>query len=401
MRKNLALIFVFVFIDVLGFSLILPLLPYYAETFAATPTVVGLLLGANAVTQLISAPIIGRLSDRYGRRPMLILSIAGTVASFLMLGLANSLWMLFASRILDGLLGGNISLAQAYITDVTDEKNRARGLGIIGASFGLGFIFGPALGGTLSGGGNYGRPALAAAALSALNLLGVLAWLPESLPSERRAEMARSPRAAFTARALWEALNRPCVGPLLHVSLFYGLAFTVFQTVFSLFAQKRLGLDAQATSYVFTYVGLLIVAIQGGGMGLLTKRFSEKQLIFGGSVLLALSLLTWALTPTLWLLLVVLAPLALAGGVLNVAINAALTKSVYPEEVGGTLGLSAALGSLDRVISPIVGAFLLDNVGAAAPGVLGALLMAWLVSYTWRRVLFVPDLACPEARGAE
>jgi DHA1 family tetracycline resistance protein-like MFS transporter len=401
MRKNLALIFVFVFIDVLGFSLILPLLPYYAETFAATPTVVGLLLGANAVTQLISAPIIGRLSDRYGRRPMLILSIAGTVASFLMLGLANSLWMLFASRILDGLLGGNISLAQAYITDVTDEKNRARGLGIIGASFGLGFIFGPALGGTLSGGGNYGRPALAAAALSALNLLGVLAWLPESLPSERRAEMAHSPRAAFTARALWEALNRPCVGPLLHVSLFYGLAFTVFQTIFSLFAQKRLGLDAQATSYVFTYVGLLIVAIQGGGMGLLTKRFSEKQLIFGGSVLLALSLLAWALTPTLWLLLVVLAPLALAGGVLNVAINAALTKSVYPEEVGGTLGLSAALGSLDRVISPIVGAFLLDNVGAAAPGVLGALLMAWLVSYTWRRVLFVPDLACPEARGAE
>jgi DHA1 family tetracycline resistance protein-like MFS transporter len=401
MRKNLALIFVFVFIDVLGFSLILPLLPYYAETFAATPTVVGLLLGANAVTQLISAPIIGRLSDRYGRRPMLILSIAGTVASFLMLGLANSLWMLFASRILDGLLGGNISLAQAYITDVTDEKNRARGLGIIGASFGLGFIFGPALGGTLSGGGNYGRPALAAAALSALNLLSVLAWLPESLPSERRAEMAHSPRAAFTARALWEALNRPCVGPLLHVSLFYGLAFTVFQTVFSLFAQKRLGLDAQATSYVFTYVGLLIVAIQGGGMGLLTKRFSEKQLIFGGSVLLALSLLAWALTPTLWLLLVVLAPLALAGGVLNVAINAALTKSVYPEEVGGTLGLSAALGSLDRVISPIVGAFLLDNVGAAAPGVLGALLMAWLVSYTWRRVLFVPDLECPEARGAE
>jgi DHA1 family tetracycline resistance protein-like MFS transporter len=401
MRKNLALIFVFVFIDVLGFSLILPLLPYYAETFAATPTVVGLLLGANAVTQLISTPIIGRLSDRYGRRPMLILSIAGTVASFLMLGLANSLWMLFASRILDGLLGGNISLAQAYITDVTDKKNRARGLGIIGASFGLGFIFGPALGGTLSGGGNYGRPALAAAALSALNLLSVLAWLPESLPSERRAEMAHSPRAAFTARALWEALNRPCVGPLLHVSLFYGLAFTVFQTVFSLFAQKRLGLDAQATSYVFTYVGLLIVAIQGGGMGLLTKRFSEKQLIFGGSVLLALSLLAWALTPTLWLLLVVLAPLALAGGVLNVAINAALTKSVYPEEVGGTLGLSAALGSLDRVISPIVGAFLLDNVGAAAPGVLGALLMAWLVSYTWRRVLFVPDLECPEARGAE
>jgi DHA1 family tetracycline resistance protein-like MFS transporter len=396
MQKKLALIFLFVFVDVLGFSLILPLLPYYAATFDATPTAVGLLLGTNAAAQLIGAPIIGRLSDRYGRKPMLILSIAGTMVSFAMLGLSNSLGMLFASRILDGLLGGNISLAQAYITDVTDEQNRARGLGLVGASFGLGFIFGPALGGTLSAGNNYSLPALAAAALSALNLLGVLVWLPESLPPERRAKLGRSPRAAFTARALWEALNRPCVGPLLYVSLFYGLAFTMFQTVFSLFAQKRLDLDARATSYIFTYVGLLIVAIQGGGMGLLARRFSEKQLIFGGSILLSLSLLAWALTSTLWLLLVVLAPLALAGGVLSVATNSALTKSVYPEEVGGTLGLAASLGSLDRVVSPIVGAALLDGVSAAAPGILGALLTAWLIFYTWRRVLFVPYENCPE-----
>jgi DHA1 family tetracycline resistance protein-like MFS transporter len=396
MQKKLALIFLFVFVDVLGFSLILPLLPYYAATFDATPTTVGLLLGTNAAAQLLGAPIIGRLSDRYGRKPMLILSIAGTMVSFAMLGLANSLGMLFASRILDGLLGGNISLAQAYITDVTDEQNRARGLGLVGASFGLGFIFGPALGGTLSAGDNYSLPALAAAALSALNLLGVLVWLPESLPSERRAKLSRSPRTAFTARALWEALNRPCVGPLLYVSLFYGLAFTMFQTVFSLFAQKRLDLDARATSYIFTYVGLLIVAIQGGGMGLLARRFSEKQLIFGGSILLSLALLAWALTSTLWLLLVVLAPLALAGGVLSVATNSALTKSVYPEEVGGTLGLAASLGSLDRVVSPIIGAALLDGVSAAAPGILGALLMAWLIFFTWRRVLFVPYENCPE-----
>jgi DHA1 family tetracycline resistance protein-like MFS transporter len=252
-KNRLYLVFAFVFIDLLGFSLILPLLPYYAETFGASPTVVGLLLGANAATQLIGAPVIGRLSDRYGRRPLLILSIAGTVVGFVLLGLANSLWMLFVSRIIDGFLGGNISLAQAYITDVTDEENRARGLGIIGASFGLGCIFGPALGGALSAGGNYSRPALAATALSALNLLGVLAWLPESLPPDKRARRARSPRTAFTARALWEALKRPCVGPLLHVSLFYGLAFTTFQTGFSLFAQKRLELEAQTTSYVFTY----------------------------------------------------------------------------------------------------------------------------------------------------
>jgi DHA1 family tetracycline resistance protein-like MFS transporter len=312
-----------------------------------------------------------------------------------MLGWASALWMLFASRIVDGLLGGNSSLAQAYISDVTDNRDRARGLGLIGASFGLGFIIGPALGGTLSAGGNYSLPAFMAAGLSALNLLGVLFWLPESLPPERRSARAQNPRAAFTARALWRTMHRPCFGPLLTAQLIFALAFTVFETIFSLFALKRLGLEAQTTGYVLTYVGLLVVAIQGGGIGLLAKRFTEKQLILGGAILLALSLSAWALTPTLGLLLVVLAPLALASGVLRVSINSALTKSVYPEEVGGALGLSAALGSLARVISPVVGAFLLDNVSPAAPGLVGALLLAALVPFVWRRVVIVPDTSCP------
>ena len=397
-RLALTLLFVFVFVDVLGFSLILPLLPYYAATFGATPAVVGLLLGANALAQLIGAPILGRLSDRYGRRPFLLLSIAGTVVSFLLLGLARSLWMLFFSRILDGLLGGNISLAQAYITDVTTEKERARGLGLIGAAFGMGFIFGPAIGGTLSAGGNYALPAFAAAGLAFLNLVGVFLWLPESLPPEERAEWARSERTAVTARDLVEALRRPCVGPLLQTQLFSALAFSTFETIFSLFAQKRLALDARTTSYVLTYVGVLVVLVQGVGIRWLSARFTDKQPVFGGAGLLALTLLAWALTPTLPVLLAVLAPLALASGVLRVAISSALTKSVYPEEVGGTLGLSASLNSLARVVSPSVGGFLLGSVGAAAPGILGALLMAWTVFYVWRAVLFVPDLACPAPR---
>ena len=395
MKKSLFLIFMFVFIDVLGFSLILPLLPYYAETFMASTTVVGLLLAANALAQLIGAPIIGRLSDRYGRRPLLIISITGTVISFLILGWARSLLWLFISRIVDGLLGGNISLAQAYITDVTDEKNRAKGLGLIGASFGLGFIFGPAIGGTLGAGGNYAFPAFVAAGLSLLNLIGVVLWLPESLPVDNREKLEQNPKREFSARALWNALHRPCAGPLLIIMLLFSLAFTIFETMFSLFALKRLSLDARGTSYILTYVGVLVVLIQGGGMGILTKRFSEKQLIFWGSLLLALALLGWAMTPSIWWLLVVLAPLSLASGILRVSINSALTKSVYPEEVGGTLGLSAGLGSLARVISPIMGAFLMDNVGTASPGLLAAVLMLILTYFSWRRVLFVPDLACP------
>ncbi len=400
-RRSLTLLFIFVFVDVLGFSLILPLLPYYAATFGATAEVVGLLLGVNALTQLLGAPVLGRLSDRFGRKPLLLLSLAGTVAGFLMLGLARSLAMLFASRVVDGFLGGNISLAQAYISDVTEGKERTKGFGLIGAAFGLGFIFGPAIGGALAGGGNYALPALVAAGLSLLNLLGVLVWLPESLPRAERERRAREPRAAFSLRVLWEALSLPCVGPLLQTQLFFSLAFTLFETVFALFARERLGLDARTTSFVLTYVGVLVVLVQGVGIRLLVRRFTDKQLVFGGSALLALSLLAWAFSPSLGVLLVVLTPLALASGVLRVAVNTALTRSVWPEEVGGTLGLSAALSSLTRVVAPTVGGFLLGQVGAPAPGVLGALLMAWLVYYTWKRVLFVPDLECPAPRLAD
>ncbi len=397
-QRALFLILLFVFVDVLGFSLILPLLPYYAATFGAKAEVVGLLLGTNGLAQLLSAPILGRLSDRYGRRPFLLASIASTVASFLLLGFARSLAMIFVSRLLDGLLGGNISLAQAYVTDVTENKERTKGLGLIGASFGLAFIVGPALGGTLASGGNYALPAFAAAGLAFLNLIGVLIGLPESLPKEERARRAKEPRASFTARALVEALKLPCVGPLLQAQLLSSLASSTFETIFSLFAQERLRLDARTTSYVLTYVGILVVLVQGVGIRLLLKRFSDKQLVFGGAFLGAISILAWAFTPSLGLLLVVLVPLSLASGVLRVAVNSALTKSVWPEEVGGTLGLSASLGSLSRVVSPTVGGFLLGRIGAAAPGTLGAALLAWLAYYAWRRIVFVPDLACPPPR---
>jgi DHA1 family tetracycline resistance protein-like MFS transporter len=326
---------------------------------------------------------------------MLLVSIAGTAISFAMLGLAGSLWMLFASRLLDGLLGGDISLAQAYITDVTESEERAKGLGLVGAAFGIGFIFGPVLGGVLSAGDNYARPALIAAGLALVNLIGVLFLLPESLPSEERAKRAHTPVTAPSARALWEALRRPCVGPLLTYRLFYGLAFTAFQTLFSLFVQRRLALNAQSTSYIFTYVGVLIALVQGVGVGLLTKRYKDKQLLFASTILMAISLLAWAFTPNVWLLLLVLAPIAVSGGVAGIVGSSALSKSVTPEEVGGTLGLGAALDGLTRVAAPIAGGALIDALGTPAPGVAGALIMAGLIVFTQRRILGVPDYECP------
>jgi DHA1 family tetracycline resistance protein-like MFS transporter len=385
-KSPLPILFVFVVVDLLGFSLILPLLPYYAKTFAAPPLVIGLLGTANALAQVIAAPLIGRFSDRYGRRPLLLLGTFAGFACFLMLGLARSLTLVFASRILNGLLGGNISLAQAYITDVTDEKSRARSLGIIGAAFGIGFVIGPALGGLLSGFG-YGVPALVAAGLSLVNFLWIAAALTESLSAERRAAFALNPRPAITARALIAALGKPRVGPLLHTQLFYALAFGIFTASFSLYALERLGLPAQSTGYILAYVGVISVLVQALAIGPLTSRFSEQRLIVAGVIVLALALLAWGFVPNVPLLLAVLAPMAVAAGVLGTVLNSALTKSVSRDEVGGTLGLASSLQSLAQVVAPVLGGFLLGQLGPWSLGVLGALIMGWLATFTWRKLL--------------
>ena len=395
-KARLGTIFAIVFVDLLGFSLILPLVPFYAKEFGASDSVIGLLVASYAAAQLIGAPILGRISDRFGRRPVLLLSIFGTLIGFILLGIANSLWMLFASRILDGLTGGNISVAQAYITDITDEKNRARGLGLIGAAFGLGFIIGPAMGGILSSIGanitlgslnwTFALPAFTAAAVATINWIAVFIFLPESLTAERRADIARNPNTAFNLGNLRQAFQRPKVGPLLKTRFFFSLAFAIFQTIFPLYALNRLDLQANQTAYVLTYVGILVALVQGVAIGWLSARYQERQLIFFSTALMTLSLLAWAITPSVIVLLIVLIPLAISGGVLNTVINSALTKVVRVEEIGGILGLSTALESATRVISPTLGGILLDYLGTWAPGILGAIITALLTTYVWRRI---------------
>jgi DHA1 family tetracycline resistance protein-like MFS transporter len=427
-RNPLTLIFAFVFIDLLGYSLFLPLLPYYADTLGASPLLVGLLIASNALAQLVASPTIGRLSDRYGRRPMLVFSIVGTLISFLMLGLVEplggllsdatggaiglgtaALAMLFASRIFDGLAGGNIALARAYITDVTDEESRARGLGMIGAAFGLGFIVGPAMGGLLAnwapatsafaevGLSRYAVPAFAAVLLAALNLLGVILWLPESLTPERRARMGqRSSRSILSISELVEAMRRPRFGPLLHITFVHNLAFAIFTANFALYTQYRLELSDQTTSYILTYVGFLAVLVQGLAIGRLTKRFDEKRLVFAAALLMAPSLLAWGVVSSVPLLLVILAPLALGGGVMNTVVSSLITKSVYSDEVGGALGLSSSLESLTRVLAPALGGLLIQRLGAPSLGIVAGVLMVWLATFIWRRLIVDPDPPLPD-----
>lgn len=374
-KKQLILIFAFVFLDLLGFSLILPLLPFYASSFGATLTLVGLLGTVNGLGQLIAGPTIGRLSDRYGRRPLLILALSGTIIGFLLLGFAQSLWMIFLSRIVDGLLGGDTALARAYITDITEPKDRAKSLGLIGAAFGLGFIIGPVMGGVL---GQFGLnvPALVAAALSIINLVGILIWLPESLPPSERQKRQANPHTAFNLFNLIDELKRPCVGPLLIIQLFYSFAFTLFQSNFALYAKEVLGLDVQSTGLVLTYVGLLSVIVQGFAIGKLTKAFKERKLIIVSILMLAVTLLVWGFTQDLWLLLIILAPIALGAGLLNTLITSQITKAVYQEDVGGTLGLANSVQTLAQIITPGIGGVILSSLGPWALGVSASFFMA-------------------------
>jgi DHA1 family tetracycline resistance protein-like MFS transporter len=368
--------------------------------FNATPTQVGLLVASYAAAQLVGAPVLGRMSDRFGRKPVLIISLTGTFIGFLILGFANSLAMLFVSRILDGFTGGNISVAQAYVTDITDENNRARGLGMLGAAFGLGFIIGPALGGILSVYG-FAVPAFVAASLSLISIIGVIIFLPESLTDEARATLMNKTRQKYSLGNLWQAIDRPRVGPILHVRFFYGLAFATFQTIFPLYAQYKLGLDARGTGFVLTYVGILVIFVQGFLVGWLAARFNEYRLVFLGTLIMTVSLFAWAVASSILFVLVILAPLAVAAGILNTLLNSTLSKAVYPEEVGGTLGISASLESLTRVISPAAGGFLLGSLGPWAPGLAGGLIMVWTVSYAWRRLVRRPDPPLPPRRNNE
>lgn len=391
-NKPLLTIFIIAFLNLMGFGIIIPLLPYYAETFGAGATEVGFLIAAYAAAQFIGSPIWGRFSDRYGRRPALMITLIGASIAYIIFGLANSLSILFASRILAGFMGGNISVAQAYIADVTDEKDRAKGLGLVGAAFGLGFITGPAIGGALSTYG-YEIPAYFAAFLDFFNFIAIYFWLPESLTHEQMRTKPTSGEPRFSLKELVQAISRPLVGPLLNSQFIFSLAFAMFTTVFALFAQHRLNLDVQSTGYILAYIGILIVIVQGGLIGKLTSYFKEGFLLFWSTVLMAVTLLAWAFVYQIWILLIVLIPMALASGVFRTVVNSSLSKAVSKEEVGGTMGISFSIDSLTRVIAPTAGGFILGQYGSSAPGILSAVLLLLFIPFAWQKFISNPHPA--------
>lgn len=362
-RKALWAIFLIVAVDVLGLTLILPLLPFYAEKFGATPTQVGLLSATFAFFQLIAGPILGNLSDRYGRRPLLIISQLGTLAGFLMLGYAETLWVIFLSRVIDGATAGNLSLAQAYISDVTEPKDRARAFGMIGIAFGLGFMVGPGISGFLSQYG-YHYPAFAAAALSGLSVLCTALFLKD-VPIKSSSRAMR--RSAFHTATYSHYFSRPELGNLLAQFLLFGFAFATYISGFALFCERRFTLSGGApfgpteVGYLYAFTGMVGVVIQGGLLGKLAALWGERKLSRIGFLALGVSFFLLGFARNVPELLVSITLGSFGSSVLRPTVTSLISQTASPQEQGAVLGIAQSLMSISQTIAPVIGGFLIEQ----------------------------------------
>jgi MFS transporter, DHA1 family, tetracycline resistance protein len=380
-------LFLIVFVDLVGFGLVIPLLPFYAVRFGASPQQVTMLLAIYSLMQLFAAPLWGGLSDRVGRRPVLIVSMAASVAAYLWIGSATALWMLFAARALAGGCAGNIAAAQAYIADITKAEERAKGMGLIGAAFGLGFIIGPALGGLLAGNdiatADVETPAWVAAGLSLAALCGVLLLLPESLPADRRRvrEVSRSRLAAIP-----NVLRRPVLSRLILIFFVVILAFAGMESSFALWAIEQFGWGPGQVGYVFAYVGVLSATLQGGLIGPLTRRFGEERLLLGGLASIGTGLLIMTAARNVTVLALAVSALAAGMGLTQPSLNSLISRRAGRDEQGEVLGVSQSVGSLSRVLGPAAAGFFFGEFGRNAVFYWGAGLVAGALFLTLKLV---------------
>ena len=368
-------LFLIVFVDLVGFGLVIPLLPFYAVRFAASPQEVTALVAIYSLVQLVTAPLWGRLSDRVGRRPVLLASLAASALAYLWLGSATRLWMLFAARAFAGACAGNIAAAQAYIADVTRPEERARGMGLIGAAFGLGFMIGPALGGLLAGTdpltADLETPAWVAAGLSFLALLGVVLLLPESLPAGRRDRTSSRGRVG----AVVDVLRRPILSRLILIFFLVILAVAGMQSVFAIWAMPQFGWGPRQVGYVFAYLGLISAILQGGLIGRLTRRFGEERLLLCGLALIAAGLLALPFAHDMLILAPALTALALGMGLMQPSLNSLISRQAAEREQGEVMGVSQSVGSLSRVLGPFAAGFSFAALGRDSPYFFGVLLV--------------------------
>ena len=371
----MAILFLIVFLDLVGFGLVIPLLPFYVQRVGEGPQIITAVLGLYSLAQFIAAPVWGRLSDRFGRKPILVATSFGYAASFLMLAEANTLWLLVASRVFGGLMAGNIAAAQAYVGDVTTPENRAKGMGLIGAALGLGFVFGPAIGGMLGGDdpatANYAAPALAAAAITAIAALGAMVFLKESLPPERR--------GANSAARGYLRLNAGATRPLLLMLIACGFlviaGWAQFETIFSLWANEVLHYGPRQVGFVLTFMAVVSAAIQAGAVGAVARRFSEYRVAFAGALLLAVGYLLLAKVISLPLLLAAAVLLAVGSALFTPAVSSLVSKYAGAQDQGAVLGVYQSATALARFAGPAAAGTLYIKWGIGAPFQVAALMI--------------------------
>lgn len=386
-RSPLLPIFLIVLVDILGLTIILPLLPFYAERLGASATVVGLLISSYALCQLIAGPVLGRMSDHMGRKPLLIVSQFGTLIGFLILAFASSLGLVFLSRIIDGLTAGNLSLAQAYIADVTEPENRAKSFGVIGIAFGIGFLIGPAISGYLAQFG-LSYPIFAAAFLSASSIVCTATLLPKAEPHAEQGASGSGGRRLniLEWKAYTEYFTRPRLGALLWQFFFFAFSFALFISGFALYAQRRYTLHGHAfgakeVGYVFAYVGFLGLILQGGLIGRLVKWLGERTLVWTGFGISAVGygLLAW--THTLGQLLFA-STVNSCSGVLRPSVTSLITQQAGKREQGVVLGLTQSITSISQIVAPVIAGSLIDRrqLGVWALTTAGVAFLGMIVS---------------------
>jgi MFS family permease len=372
-RSPLFFIFITVFVDMLGYSMIVPLLPFFVTRHGGDALSAGALSSFYAFLQLFSGPVLGSLSDRLGRKPILLVCLFGTALAYVLFGLAGSIATLFLAVLLDGLTGNNLTTAYAYIADVTEPDQRARGMGLVGAAFGLGLMAGPALGGLLS---VYGLsvPAFAAAGIALLNVLYGLIFLPESLPPHLRSAKPISFNAFVHLRALF---GFESIRVLLLALFVLNLAFSGLQTNFPLFSQAHFGWDARQNGFFFAYVGVVAVTVQGFLYGQLHRLIREERLGLLGLSLMSLGLAGIAAAPQAWLLYPAVGLAALGSGLSIPSLSSLVSRRVPASEQGLLMGGQQTLLNLTTIIGPSLAGITFEVIAPPAPYWLGSALAAF------------------------
>ncbi|MGF1521887.1 MAG: MFS transporter [Leptolyngbyaceae cyanobacterium] len=371
----IAFIFVTIFLDLLGLGILLPVIPFLVAQFDQAALTVGLLALSYAAAQFAAAPVLGKLSDRYGRRPILLISVLGTGLSNVLFGLATTLWLLFVARLLDGITGGNISVARAYIADVSTDQNRARNFGLIGAAFGVGLVVGPAVGGWLSQ-FSLQMPAFVAGGMSLVTAAFGFFVLPESLPAAKRQKAPITIGDLNPLKRVGSALRRPILGQFLLANFALNFAFGGLNTNFALFTFARFGLGPDQNGNLFAYIGVVTAFTQGLIIGVLAKRFNEDRLAFLSLWLLAAGYLGLASAPNTGALYAALALISVGGGIAIPTLTSAISRQVSAQQQGAVLGAAQAIDSLALIFGPVWAGITFDSLGTGAPYWTGAI---WLV----------------------